>query len=97
MIDEGMWNRLLEQREELLAEVKRLRELKITEENELEELCNRAIFYEDEYKLTLRRNQKLGAEVKRLREGIREICDTGTDTADDWLFMAIKRLEELIA
>lgn len=26
MIDEGMWNRLLEQREELLAEVKRLRE-----------------------------------------------------------------------
>lgn len=25
MIDEGMWNRLLEQREELLAEVKRLR------------------------------------------------------------------------
>ena len=27
MIDEGMWNRLLEQREELLAEVKRLRGL----------------------------------------------------------------------
>jgi len=27
MIDEGMWNRLLEQREELLTEVKRLREL----------------------------------------------------------------------
>ena len=27
MIDEGMWNRLLEQREELLAEVKRLREI----------------------------------------------------------------------
>lgn len=26
MIDEGMWNRLLEQREELLAEVKRLRD-----------------------------------------------------------------------
>lgn len=26
MIDEEMWNRLLEQREELLAEVKRLRE-----------------------------------------------------------------------
>ena len=26
MIDEGMWNRLLEQREELLAEVKQMRE-----------------------------------------------------------------------
>ena len=36
------------------------------------------------------------AEVKRLREGIRDICDTGADTADDWLFMAVKRLEELI-
>ena len=35
-------------------------------------------------------------EVKRLREGIRDICDTGADTADDWLFMAVKRLEELI-
>ena len=36
------------------------------------------------------------AEVKRLREGIREICDTGADTAYDWLSMAIKRLEKLI-
>ena len=27
MIDEGMWNRLLEQREELLAEVKRYRQV----------------------------------------------------------------------
>ena len=36
------------------------------------------------------------AEVERLREGIRDICDTGANTAEDWLFMAIKRLEELI-
>ena len=32
----------------LLAEVKRLRELKIAEEEELEQLCNRAEFYEGE-------------------------------------------------
>ena len=36
------------------------------------------------------------AEVKRLREGIRDICDTGANTAHDWVFMAVKRLERLI-
>ena len=40
--------------------------------------------------------EDLLTETKRLREGIRDICDTGADTANDWLFMAIKRLEELI-
>jgi hypothetical protein len=30
MIDEGMWNRLLEEKQDLLAEVKRLREAFIT-------------------------------------------------------------------
>ena len=37
MIDEGMWNRLLEQREELLAEVKRLRELLSIDEGSRDE------------------------------------------------------------
>ena len=36
------------------------------------------------------------AEVNRLREGIRDICDTSADTADDWFGMAVMRLEELI-
>ena len=36
------------------------------------------------------------AEVKRLREGIQDICNTGADTSFDWLVMAIKRLTELI-
>ena len=36
------------------------------------------------------------AEVKRLREGIRDICDTGANTAHDWVFMAVKRLERFI-
>ncbi len=54
--------------EELLAEVKRLRELKIAEEEELERLCNRAVFYEGEYNLAQRAKQELLAEVKRLQE-----------------------------
>lgn len=70
---------------ELLAEVKRLRELKIAEEDELEELCNRAIFYEDEYKLSQRRmkelaelaeKQELLAENNRLREDLKRIRHT---------------------
>ena len=54
----------------LLAEVKRLRELKIAEEDELEKLCNRAEYYEGEYNLTRRAKQELLVEVKRLREAI---------------------------
>ena len=66
----------------LLEEVKRLRELKIAEEDELERLCNRAILYEDEYKLTLRGNQKLAKEVKRLREQL--LLNRSKVTIDDW-------------
>ena len=35
-------------------------------------------------------------EVKRLREGIQDICNTGTDTNADWVSMALTRLKELI-
>ena len=38
------------------------------EEDELEKLCNRAIYFEDEYKLSQREKQELLAEVKRLRK-----------------------------
>ena len=45
--------------EELLKEVKQLRKLRKAEEDELEKISNRAIFYEDEYRLCQRQNQKL--------------------------------------
>ena len=83
MIDEGMWNRLLEQREELLAEVKRLRE-----ENEMlrEELKNddtgiKAI--DGLLKAVGDRNE----EVKRLREEnhILRMADWEYERVWDWL------------
>ena len=52
----------------LLEEYKRLRELKIAEEDELERLYNHAEFYEGEYNLARRTNQERLAEIKRLRE-----------------------------
>ena len=51
----------------LLEEVKRLRELKIAEEDELERLYNHAEFYEGEYNLAQRTNQERLTEIKRLR------------------------------
>ena len=52
--------------EELLVEVKRLSKLRIAEEDELEKLSNRAIFYEDEYNSSKRENQVLLKEVEQL-------------------------------
>ena len=39
---------------------------------------------------------KLLAEVERLREGIQDICNTGTDTNSEWVSMALTKLMELI-
>ena len=36
------------------------------------------------------------AEVQRLREGIQDICNTGTDTNAEWVSMTLTRLKELI-
>ena len=44
----------------------------------------------------LEEKQDLLAEVKRLREGILAIRDTGTDTNEEWVIMAMNRLRELI-
>ena len=78
----------------LLAEVKRLRELKITEEDELEKLCNRAEYYEGEYNLTRRAKQELLVEVKRLRDGIQHWFDTVAHREDDVMVQYFKRLIE---
>ena len=79
---------------DLVAEVKRLRELKIAEEDELEKLCNRAIFYEDEYNLSKREKQELLEEVKRLRDGIQYWFDTIAHREDDVMVQYFKRLIE---
>jgi len=39
---------------------------------------------------------ELLAEIKRLREGIQDICNTGTDTNREWMSMALTKLMELI-
>jgi len=39
---------------------------------------------------------ELLAEVKRLRKGIQDLCNTGSETSYDWLCMAIKTLTEMI-
>ena len=36
------------------------------------------------------------AEVLRLREGIQKICNTGTDTNEEWVKMAVRELMEMI-
>jgi len=39
---------------------------------------------------------QLLAEVKRLREGVQDICNTGTDTNAEWVSMTLTRLKGLI-
>jgi hypothetical protein len=36
------------------------------------------------------------AEVRRLRKGIQNLCNTGSETSYDWVCMAIKTLTEMI-
>ena len=65
-------------------------------EDELEKLCNRAIFYEDEYKLSQREKQELIAEVKRLNRRLVEadcLIDTLQTIADNQA-EEVKRLRE---
>ena len=81
----------------LLAEVKRLRELKIAEEEELERLSNHAQFYEGEYNLTIRAKQELFAEVKRLRKVIYDaLYVLQTDGWNKNRTDAINRLEKVL-
>jgi len=39
---------------------------------------------------------QLLAEVKRLREGVQDICNTGADTNAEWVSMTLTRLKGLI-
>tara|TARA_R100001129_G_scaffold163986_1_gene129928 strand:- start:20 stop:325 length:306 start_codon:yes stop_codon:yes gene_type:complete len=92
--EEQMSNLGCESVSDLIAEVKRLRELKIAEEDELEKLCNRAEYYEGEYNLTRRAKQELLVEVKRLRDGIQHWFDTVAHREDDVMVQYFKRLIE---
>ena len=79
-ISEGNYDILRYYRDEykdLLAEVKRLRELKIAEEDELERLFNEGVYWSDEYALA----QK---EIKRLREQYTELREALVGDSPNW-------------
>jgi len=80
----------------LLAEVKRLRELKIAEEDELERLYNHAEFYEGEYNLAQRTNQERLTEIKRLRMIVARLEDARIENVGIYerpkLFIAVHEI-----
>lgn len=75
-----MWNRLLEEKEELLAEVKQLRE--VVDKQQMQYVNLETAYY----------NSPSEIEVKRLREGIKDLLRWKTSLNE----LTVTKLTELI-